>query len=134
MNILATAYYGTLYTGVTSNLVGRIMQHRAGRFDGYTKKHSIHRLVYHEVADTMEVAIRREKQLKRYKREWKRNLIERQNPEWNDLAVGLGLDPLTVLPGPGLNLGPSRGLSLSDKGGRGIPLPSSPRTCCGVQS
>ncbi|HEX8486720.1 GIY-YIG nuclease family protein [Sphingomonas sp.] len=107
--ILATGYYGTLYTGVTSNLVGRIMQHRAHAFDGYTKKYGIIRLVYYEVADTMDVAIRREKQLKRYRREWKRNLIERQNPMWNDLAVGLGLDPLTALPGPALDPGTSPG-------------------------
>ncbi len=95
--ILATGFYGTLYTGVTPNLVGRMMQHRAGALRGYTKKYSVMRLVYYEVADTMEVAIRREKQVKRYKREWKRNLIERQNPAWNDLAVGLGLEPLAEL-------------------------------------
>ena len=102
---LATAYYGTLYTGVTSNLVGRMMQHREGRFSGHTSKYKIMRLVYYEVAETMEAAIRREKQLKRYKREWKRNLIERQNPAWNDLAVGLGLEPLAVPPSATLDPG-----------------------------
>jgi putative endonuclease len=75
--ILASGYNRRLYTGVTSNLVGRIMQHREGTFDGHTKKLGIHRLVYFEVAETMAAAIHREKQLKRYKREWKRNLIER---------------------------------------------------------
>jgi putative endonuclease len=93
--ILAKAYNSTLYTGVTSHLVGRVMQHRDGTFDGYTKRYGIKRLVYYEVADTMEAAIAREKQIKRYSREWKRNLIERENPEWNDLAVDLGLPLLT---------------------------------------
>ena len=96
--ILASGYNGTLYIGVTSKLVGRVLQHREGMFDGHTKKYAIHRLVYFEVADTMEVAIAREKQLKRYRREWKRNLIERENPAWNDLAVGLGLEPHATLP------------------------------------
>jgi len=84
--------------GVTSNLVSRIIQHRAGTFEGHTKRYSIHRLVYFEIADTMEAAIAREKQVKRYRRDWKRNLIERDNPAWNDLAVGLGLEPLAVSP------------------------------------
>ena len=92
--ILASGYNGTLYVGVTSNLIGRVMQHRRGVFDGFTKKHGIRRLVYFEVAETMAAAIAREKQLKRYARDWKRNLIERENPAWNDLAVGFGLAPL----------------------------------------
>ncbi|MEN2787437.1 GIY-YIG nuclease family protein [Sphingomonas qilianensis] len=92
--ILANREYGAMYVGVTSNLVGRIIQHREGRFDGHTKKYGIARLVYFEVAGTMEAAIAREKQLKRWRREWKRNLIEAANPGWNDLAVGFGLPPL----------------------------------------
>ncbi|MDO7841581.1 GIY-YIG nuclease family protein [Sphingomonas immobilis] len=92
--ILANRYLGALYVGVTSNLVGRLQQHRDGVFDGHTRKFGIHRLVYYEVADTMEQAIAREKQLKRYRRDWKCNLIERENPTWSDLAVGLGLEPL----------------------------------------
>ncbi|WP_404367598.1 GIY-YIG nuclease family protein [Sphingomonas sp. MMS24-J45] len=92
--ILASGYNGSLYVGVTSDLIGRIMQHRAGTFDGHTKKYRIYRLVYFEVADTMDAAIAREKQLKRYPRDWKRNLIERENPVWNDLAVAFGLPPL----------------------------------------
>jgi putative endonuclease len=103
--MLASGYNGRLYTGVTSNLIGRIVQHRVGTFDGHTKKYGIHRLVYWEVADTMEAAIAREKQLKRWRREWKRNLIERQNPEWNDLVVGLGLEPLRVSPGGAVDPG-----------------------------
>jgi len=94
--ILASGYNGTLYIGVTSNLVGRINQHRDGTFDGYTKRYGIKRLVYFEVADTMDAAIAREKQLERYRREFKRNLIERQNPAWNDLAVGFGLPPVPL--------------------------------------
>lgn len=89
--ILASGYNGTLYVGVTSNLIGRVIQHREGTFDGFTKRYGVHRLVWFEVAETMEAAIAREKQVKRYRRDWKRNLIERENPMWNDLAVGLGL-------------------------------------------
>ncbi len=97
--ILASAYNGTLYVGVTSDLLARIVQHRDGTFDSFTRKHGIKRLVYFEVYDDMETAIAREKQLKRYRRDWKRNLIERENPAWNDLALGLGLEPLMVSPG-----------------------------------
>jgi len=94
--ILANRYNGATYVGVTSNLIGRIVQHRDGRFDGHTKKYCIVRLVHFEVADSMEAAIAREKQLKRWRREWKRNLIEAHNPLWNDLAVGFGLPPLSA--------------------------------------
>lgn len=107
--ILASAYNGTLYVGVTSNPLARISQHRAGSFDGFTRKHGIKRLVYFETYDDMETAIAREKQLKRYRRDWKRNLIQRDNPAWNDLAVGIGLEPLAALPsgtvGPGTRPG-----------------------------
>jgi len=92
--ILANRYNGALYVGVTSNLIGRMLQHRAGSYGGHTRRHGIYRLVYFEVAETMAAAIAREKQLKRYRREWKRNLIEQRNPEWNDLAVGFGLEPI----------------------------------------
>ena len=95
--ILANRYNGTVYVGVTSNLLARVIQHREGAFDGFTKKHRVKRLVYFEAGGTMESAIAREKQLKRYVRDWKRNLIERQNPMWNDLAVDLfGLEPLAA--------------------------------------
>ena len=96
--MLASGYNARLYVGVTSNLVGRVMQHRNGTFDGFTKRYGIARLVFFEVADTMEAAIAREKQLKKWRREWKRNLIERENRAWNDLAVGLGLLPLGKRP------------------------------------
>lgn len=96
--ILASAYNGALYVGVTSDLVARVVQHRDGYFGGHTRRHRIYRLVYFEVAESMDAAIAREKQLKRYRREWKRNLIERENPAWNDLAVWLGLPPLVSSP------------------------------------
>ncbi|WP_188657588.1 GIY-YIG nuclease family protein [Sphingomonas metalli] len=98
--ILASGFNGTLYVGVTSNLIGRILQHRDGSFCGFTRRHAVHRLVWFDVADTMEAAIAAEKRIKRWPRDWKKNLIERDNPGWNDLAVGLGLPPLpSVMPG-----------------------------------
>ncbi|WP_420141092.1 GIY-YIG nuclease family protein [Sphingomonas sp.] len=103
--ILASGYNGSLCVGVTSNLIGRIAQHRAGTFDGHTRRYGIHRLVYFEVAETMMAAIAREKQVKRYRREWKRNLIERENPAWNDLAVGLGLEPVATVSGRAVDPG-----------------------------
>ena len=102
--ILANRFHGAIYVGATSNLLGRVVQHRTGTFDGHTRKWRIDRLVYFEVADTMEAAIAREKQLKRYVREWKYNLIERENPAWNDLAAGLGLPRLD--PAPSIDAGP----------------------------
>jgi putative endonuclease len=107
--ILANRYNGAIYVGVTSNLIGRVMQHRAGTFDGHTKKYGIHRLVWFEVAEAMAAAIAREKQLKRWRREWKRNLIERQNPAWNDLAVGFGLEALGTVIGGAVDPGAKPG-------------------------
>ncbi|MBN8841367.1 MAG: GIY-YIG nuclease family protein [Sphingomonadales bacterium] len=92
--ILANDFYGTLYVGVTSNLIGRIMQHREGTFGGFTTQYEVTRLVWYDVADTMEAAIAHEKRIKRWHRDWKIELIERANPRWDDLAVGLGLPPL----------------------------------------
>jgi putative endonuclease len=92
--ILASAPRGTLYVGVTSNLLSRIDQHRCGTVPGFTKRYAVKRLVYFEMADTMDAAIGREKQLKRWHRDWKLNLIEADNPRWEDLAVGLGFPPL----------------------------------------
>jgi len=92
--ILASQPYGTLYIGVTSNLIGRLMQHRTGTIPGFTKIYGVHRLVRFETCDTMEQAILREKQLKRWHRQWKINLIGSENPDWIDLAVNLGLPPI----------------------------------------
>ena len=86
--IPASARNGTLYTGVTSDLPGRIYQHRAGITKGFAAEHRTYRLVYYEMHEEMESAIRREKTIKRRKREWKLNLIERDNPHRDDLAMG----------------------------------------------
>lgn len=94
--ILASQPYGTLYIGVTSHLIGRLMQHRSGAVPGFTAQYGVHRLVRFEACDTMEQAITREKQLKRWHRQWKINLIQSENPNWVDLAVGLGLPPLIL--------------------------------------
>jgi len=92
--ILFNGFNGALYTGATSNLVGRIMQHRDGTFDGFTKRHNIKLLMWYEVGDTMEAVIAAEKRIQKWRRAWKMNLIERENPNWEDLAPSLGLEPL----------------------------------------
>jgi putative endonuclease len=92
--MLASGLNGTLYVGVTSNLIGRIIQHREGRFDGFTKRYGVKRLVWFQTGESIEGAIAREKTMKKWPRNWKKNLIEENNPTWNDLAVGLGLAPL----------------------------------------
>ena len=92
--ILASQPRGTLYVGVTSNLIGRLSQHREGITPGFTSRHLVDQLVYFERFDQMEPAILREKQLKRWHRQWKINLIEAANPDWHDLAPGLGLAPI----------------------------------------
>ncbi len=92
--ILASSKCGTLYIGVTSNLIGRLQQHRAGLIKSFTSRYGVVHLVHFEMADTMEAAILREKQLKKWNRDWKLNLIERSNSDWTDLAVGLGLAPI----------------------------------------
>lgn len=87
--ILASRRNGTLYIGVTANLVRRVWQHRTAASDGFTKVYEVHRLVYYELHGRMEDAIRREKQLKKWRREWKIELIERRNPAWKDLWESL---------------------------------------------
>ena len=79
---------------MTSNLVERLYQHREGVTGGFTARYKVHRLVRYEMFGDLEGAILREKQLKRWHRQWKINLIERDNPHWLDLAVGLGFEPL----------------------------------------
>lgn len=92
--ILASKPYGTLYIGVTSNLIGRLIQHRTDAIPGFTERYGVHSLVRFEVCDTMEQAVLREKQLKRWHRQWKINLIESENPRWVDLLPGPALPPL----------------------------------------
>ena len=87
--ILASKRNGTLYTGVTSDLVKRVWEHKNNLVDGFTKKYVVHVLVYFEQHDDMTAAITREKQIKKWNRTWKLRLIEEQNPEWKDLYEGL---------------------------------------------
>ena len=83
--ILASRLNGTLYTGVTSDLVRRVYEHRNNVADGFTKRYAVHSLVYYELHADMTEAIYREKQIKKWNRQWKVNLIEQGNPEWHDL-------------------------------------------------
>jgi len=83
--ILASKKNGTLYTGVTSDLVKRVHEHKNDVIDGFTKKYQVHNLVYYEPHDDMSAAITREKQIKVWQRQWKINLIEKDNSEWKDL-------------------------------------------------
>jgi putative endonuclease len=92
--ILASQPYGTIYIGVTSNLLARLYQHRSGTKPGFTSRYGIFRLVRFEMFGDMETAVAREKQLKRWHRNWKINLIEQDNPHWDDLAIGLGFEPV----------------------------------------
>jgi putative endonuclease len=83
--ILASKRNGTLYTGMTSDLLKRVWQHKKGEVDGFTKKYGVKRLVYFEIHQTAEEAIKREKQIKKWMRSWKIRLIEKDNPFWDDL-------------------------------------------------
>jgi putative endonuclease len=87
--ILANRRNGTLYIGVTSDLLKRAWQHRNDITEGFTKRYGIHRLVHYELYEDMVSAITREKQMKKWNRSWKLELIERQNPDWNDLWEGI---------------------------------------------
>lgn len=83
--IMADHYRGTLYIGVTSEFHARIIQHREGVLPGFTQRYGLKRLVWYEHHDVMTEAIHREKSLKEWRRQWKINLIERDNPRWDDL-------------------------------------------------
>jgi putative endonuclease len=83
--ILASKRNGTLYIGVTSGLIKRIWEHKNNLVEGFTKRYRVHNLVWYELHENMESAILREKTLKEWKRMWKLELIERSNPDWNDL-------------------------------------------------
>ena len=84
--ILASKRNGTLYTGVTSDLIKRVYQHKNDQIKGFTSNYQIHMLVYYEETNNIEAAITREKQLKKWNRKWKLELIEKVNPNWEDLA------------------------------------------------
>ncbi len=83
--ILASRRNGTLYTGVTSDLVRRVYEHKNDVVEGFTKKYRVHHLVYFELHEEMIPAITREKQIKKWNRKWKLSLIEKDNPQWRDL-------------------------------------------------
>jgi putative endonuclease len=83
--IMASARNGTLYVGVTSNLLQRVWQHKEGQADGFTKRYSVKHLVWFEETPAMDAAILREKQIKKWQRAWKIKLIEKENPTWQDL-------------------------------------------------
>jgi putative endonuclease len=93
--ILANNPRGTLYIGVTSDLIKRIQEHRSELRSGFTARYNVKRLVYFEVLDEIAEAIAREKQLKRWHRPWKIRLIEETNRDWQDLALTLGFEPLS---------------------------------------
>ena len=95
--MLCSGRNGTLYIGVTSDLIKRIYEHKNNFVDGFTKKYGVHSLVWYEFHDTVEMAIQREKQIKKWERSWKLRLIEENNPEWKDLYDDL-------LEGPGSRL------------------------------
>lgn len=87
--ILASGLQGTLYIGVTSDLVKRVWEHKGDLADGFSKQYGVHTLVYFELHERMEDAILREKQMKAWKRDWKVRLIEEKNPRWEDLYPGI---------------------------------------------
>jgi putative endonuclease len=96
--ILASRRHGTIYTGVTSDLMARLHQHRTRAKPGFTSKYAVWRLVHFEMFDDMYTAIAREKQLNAWRRGWKIALIEENNPFWEDRAIELGFDPLPPHP------------------------------------
>ncbi len=87
--ILASKPHGTLYVGVTNDLVRRVYEHRENFVPGFTKRHKVHRLVYFEGTEGFDGVLLREKQLKRWRRDWKIELIEKDNPHWEDLYASI---------------------------------------------
>lgn len=87
--MLASKRNGTLYIGVTSNLIRRVWEHKNDLVDGFTKKYQVHQLVWYELHETMDSAISREKAMKNWKRAWKVSRIETVNPDWQDLYPGI---------------------------------------------
>jgi putative endonuclease len=83
--ILASQRNGTLYVGVTDDLIRRVHEHKEGLIEGFTKKYHVHRLVYYETTPNIKAALEREKQMKKWRRKWKLELIDKHNPLWEDL-------------------------------------------------
>jgi putative endonuclease len=134
VSIMANRRHGTLYSGVTSTLAERVNEHREGLIPGFTKTFGLKRLVWYEPHETIVGAIQRETTIKKYKREWKINLIERANPYWDDLSPGLFGFPNSSSPS---NLSPqqmqfsfssSPGLSRRPMSTAGSPLSFEPRS------
>jgi putative endonuclease len=94
--LLASRRNGTLYVGVTSNVVARVHQHRVGAVRGFTRQYGVKLLVWFEQHPTMESAIIREKRIKKWNRAWKLELIESVNPDWRDLAEDFAFPPLEL--------------------------------------
>ncbi|MFX4087843.1 GIY-YIG nuclease family protein [Sphingobium yanoikuyae] len=92
--MLASRRNGTLFIGVTSDLIKRLYEHRNGLIEGFTKDYGVRRLVCFEPHESMDSAILREKRIKKWNRQWKIELIEAGNPDWDDLALGFGFAPL----------------------------------------
>jgi putative endonuclease len=86
--VLASRRHGTLYIGVTNDLIRRVYEHRIKAVPGFTKRYAVDRLVYFEIFDDAASAITREKQVKKWRRDWKIALIEAENPDWQDLFEG----------------------------------------------
>ena len=89
--MLASKRNGTLYIGVTNNLLKRVHQHKNDVTEGFTRKYNVHSLVYYEVFNRIQDAIMREKQMKKWKRQWKIELLEKSNPNWEDLFESLSI-------------------------------------------
>jgi putative endonuclease len=87
--ILASRKHGTLYLGVTSDIVRRVYEHRTKATSGFTKRYGVDKLVWFEIHEDAISAITREKELKKWRRDWKIRLIEEQNPAWDDLYLGI---------------------------------------------
>ena len=105
--IMANRYRGTIYVGVTSELWPRVANHKNGLTPGFTTRYGVKLLVWYEHRLSMETAIRREKQLKAWKRDWKIQLIEKMNPNWRDLHESIDVNATLVEEeaGPQLSLG-----------------------------
>ena len=96
--ILASGKNGTIYNDVTNNLIKRVAQHKRKEVKGFAEKYEVNKLVWYEQTNDIRIAIKREKQIKKWNRKWKIRLIEKENPEWNDLFFEIGgtedmLDP-----------------------------------------
>jgi putative endonuclease len=97
--LLASRRHGTLYCGVTNDLVRRVFEHKTAQVPGFTKKYRVDRLVWWEMHEDINAAITREKRIKRWRRDWKTTMIERENTDWIDLYASIGgTDPASLAP------------------------------------